>query len=272
MLGSAGRGSPTNNACTGISPYTFIPSLPVPAHTLLRIVYIWNQLCCRLSITRDWNISFPFKGGNKLIWPVGHQLCLKEPLTAEHLNKDALELLLTTHTPPSRLGHAVEWFLALLHPHFLRGYHPFPPAKMGNCNLPPTNQPCACPCPAHCITCNTALCPSSWEALDTEWSLHPCLSCCTHRELMSLCFFPENRLWKHNPVKVSLSSRNVPTFALLAACLYILPLHKIWNCDCNHWCLSRLCDYTNYLINVFLYITAKQMLHTPASIQQRRGS
>lgn len=72
------------------------PSLPVPAHTLLRIVYIWNQLCCTLSSTRDWNISFLFKGSNKLTRPVGHQLCLKEPLTANHLHKDVPKLLLTT--------------------------------------------------------------------------------------------------------------------------------------------------------------------------------
>lgn len=35
VLGSAFRGSPANNACAGISPHRFIP---IPAHTLLRIV------------------------------------------------------------------------------------------------------------------------------------------------------------------------------------------------------------------------------------------
>lgn len=125
-------------------------SLPIPAHPLQRILYVWNQLCCRLSSKRDW-ISFPFKGSYKLIWPVGHQLYLKEPLTAEHLSKDAPKLLLTTHTPPSRLGYAVEWFLALLHPHLLHGHHHFPPAKTveGHCHLPPMDQ--SCPCSAHCI-------------------------------------------------------------------------------------------------------------------------
>lgn len=93
VLGSACRGNPANKACAGISPHTFIP---IPAHTLLRTVYIWNQLCCRLSSTRDWSISFPFKGSSKLMWPAGHQLCLKGSLTAEHLNKDAPKLLLTT--------------------------------------------------------------------------------------------------------------------------------------------------------------------------------
>lgn len=107
--------------------------------------------------------------------PVGHQLCLKEPLTAEHLNKDAPKLLLTTLPttlpqnplfPQKNSGQTWPWcgmIPALLRPHLLRGHHHFPLAKMaeGRWHLPPADQPC----PGHCITCSPALCPFSFRVV-----------------------------------------------------------------------------------------------------------